>query len=95
MRVSTTDLRRAVGLLLQHLEDTGRPEFEINEDYYWFVPEGSRFNPYEKPKELTLGQLTDDWVEVKAIADGTKEPIGYALVWLSQLLLRIGEKAVS
>jgi hypothetical protein len=41
-----------------------------------------------------LGQLSDDWGELKRITDGDAEPIGYALVWLAAIRRRVGEKAV-
>jgi hypothetical protein len=95
MRVSTEELRRAALLLLQHLDQNGQSEFEIAEDFYWDVPESARYAPYSEPNETTIGQLSDDWSEVKKILDGHREPLGYGLVWLSAVLRRIGETSIS
>jgi len=93
MRITTENLRQATLLLLEHLESTGQKEFIIEEDFYWNIPKDARYDPYKEPQELTLGQLSDDWAEIKSIVDGSREPVGYSLVWLSTLLRRIGEAA--
>lgn len=94
MKVSTDELRRAVLALLRHLEENGQKEFEIDEDFYWDVPADKRYLPYEEPKGLTIGQLSDNWTEVTQITDGNREPVGYGLVWLAAVLRRVGERAV-
>jgi len=93
MRVTTGNLRQATAQLLEHLEKTGQAEFSVEEDFYWSIPEGDRYDPYNEPKKLTLGQLSDDWAEVQSIVDGSRAPVGYALVWLAAVLRRIGEKS--
>lgn len=95
MRVTTTELRVATLALLDHLEATGQTEFEIDEDYYWSVPQTLAYDPTETPAsgELTLGQLSHDRDEVLALVDGSKPPFSYALVWLSAILRRVGEQA--
>lgn len=93
MKVTTKELRETMDLLLSHLEDSGKTEFELEEDYYWSVPPADRYSPYEEPKVFTLGQLSDDLEELRSIRAGEKEPLGYALVWLSSVLTRVGEKA--
>jgi hypothetical protein len=94
MRVTTAELRVATLALLRHLDETGQAEFEIEEDYYWFVPQEEAYTPYQSPKDLTLGQLSHDWEEVQALAQGRKEPLGYVMVWLSAVIRRVGERAV-
>lgn len=94
MEVSTKDLRRVTQALLQHLEETGQTTFEIDDDYYWEIPAEKRYQPYEKPTELQLGQLSDDWTEVTRMVGGERKMIAYGLVWLSAVIRRVGEKAV-
>jgi hypothetical protein len=80
--------------LLDHLEQSKQAEWEVEEDYYWEAPADGRYNPHAEPGTLSLGQLSDNWGELKRITDGEAEPIGYALVWLAAILRRVGEKAV-
>ena len=94
MRITTEELRAATLALLQHLDEIGQNEFEIDEDYYWFVPQDEAYSPYQTPKDLTLGQLSHDVKEVLALAQGRREPLGYVMVWLAAVMRRVGEKAV-
>jgi len=91
MRVTTAELRRACEMLLRHLEATGQHEIEIAEDYYWAIAPGEAYAAYSTPSQFTMGQLSDDWQEVMAIVNGDKEAVGYALVWLSSVMRRVGE----
>jgi len=94
MKVSTEAMQRAALMLLRHLDESGQKEFEIAEDFYWDVPADKRYDPYSEPTQLTVGQLSDDWTEIERITSGEREPLAYALVWLSSVLRRVGEKAV-
>ena len=94
MRVTTDELRKAMEVLLKHLDDTGQFEFELEEDFYWSVPQETRYDVYTPPTELSVGQLTDDWVQLQGIIKGKSEPLGYGLVWASAVLRAVGEKAV-
>jgi hypothetical protein len=94
MRVTTDELRAAANALLQHLDDTGYGVVDLDADYYWSVAPDQRYNVYEEPVDLSVGQLSDDLAEVRAIGTGEKEPIGYGLVWLSSVLRAVGERTV-
>lgn len=94
MRITTAELRKATDALLSHLEKSGHTTVDVDQDFYWSIASEQRYDPYTVPKELSMGQLTDDWAEVSSIMQGEKEPVGYALVWLSSILRAVGEKHV-
>ena len=94
MNVKVSELRAIADQLFTYLEETGRSEFEISEDYYWSIEKEEVYDPYKEPKDLTMGQLSDDWNELSDILKGESPPIGYALVWLSAILRIVGEKSV-
>jgi hypothetical protein len=94
MTVKVSELRSICETLLNHLEENGFSTIEITSDFYWNIPEGTRYDRYEEPKEFTMGQLSDDWNELQKILRGNREPLGYALVWYSAILRAIGEKVV-
>lgn len=93
MLIKTDDLRKAVAVMLSHLDETGQNSVEIEDDYYWVIPQKECYNPYSTPTatNLTLGQLSDDWNEISSIISGQREPIGYSLVWLAAIIRRVGE----
>ncbi len=94
MIINISDLRKITNLLLTRLEEEGHTSVEISQDYYWDIAKEKRFNPYEEPKELTLGQLTDDWNEINNILKKQNPPISYALVWVAAILRVIGEETI-
>jgi hypothetical protein len=95
MRVKVADLRRAADKLFDHLVESGHEEVEVDQDYYWNIPDEKLYAPYEQPAELTLGQLSEDLQHLEKIASGQSPPIGFGLVWLSSLLRFIGAKLVA
>ena len=94
MRVNLSDLRKLNEQLFSHLEEKGHNDVEVSVDFYWDIPKGNRYDPYRKPEDLNLGQLSCDWKELQRIMKGESEPLGYALVWISSLLRAIGEEIV-
>ena len=95
MQITTTELRQALTKILDHLDEAGQATVTINKDYYWAIPPHQQYDPYEKPKEFTLGQLSDDWLQIKKINEGQSVPVGYALVWLSTIIRAVGEENVA
>ena len=94
MDVDTSTLRAACVRLLDHLDSSGLSTIHIEPDYYWDIAEEELYNALNKPGELDMGQLSDDWREIQAIADGTKEPIAYAFTWLAAVMRAVGQKVV-
>lgn len=94
MRISTEEALLAAQKIVQHLEQAGWKEIEISQDFYWDISAERRYDPYEQPSEMTIGQLSEDWEHVLEIANGSAEPIGYALVWLANVLRAMGETVV-
>jgi hypothetical protein len=89
--ISIAELKIVSNLLLQHLEASGIESIEISEDFYWEVPHEFRYDKYDEPKQLNVGQLSDDVYELKRLINGEAPPMGLGLVWLSSILRRIGE----
>lgn len=94
MQVSTSELRTICERLLAHLDELKVEIVDIPYDIYWDVPQTSRYDPYQEPKEYTIGQLTDDWAELRKVLQGTNEPLGYHFVWLAAILRAVGEEIV-
>lgn len=93
MQVTTDQLRRALSTLLDHLDETGQSTIELEHDFYWDTPVEGRYDAYSEPRELTVGQLSDDWMHIEGIASGKEEPIGYGLVWAANILRAVGAES--
>lgn len=96
MKVRVSDLRAVCKKIFDHLEKNGNDIIEIPFDYYWNIPAGSRYDIDREPdiRQFDLGQLTDDLESINKIASGESSPIAYALVWIAQIFIVIGEKIV-
>ena len=62
---------------------------EIKDDFYWDVHSEELYNPYEQPKQLTLGQLFDDLKEINRLNKHPDDAISYALNRISNFLKAI------
>lgn len=94
MDVKIDELRSIANALFSHLENDGVKSVTLSVDYYWDVPEDSRYDPHEKPREHILGQLSDDMTELTRMLNGERPMLSYDLVWLAAVLRRVGETAI-
>lgn len=91
MEIQISDLRQVCTLLFLHLEQHGHRSVKIPYDYYWNIPNTVRYDVYTPPSNFTIGQLSDDWNELKNMLGSQHEPLFYGFVWLSAILRAIGE----
>lgn len=89
------DLRRAINLVLDHMESQGKQKIVLSKDYYWEVDQEARYL-IDKPEanHLTAGQLFDDWETVVKLAQGEKDILAWHLVPISAILRWLGESEV-
>ncbi|MCB0833143.1 MAG: hypothetical protein KDC45_06750 [Bacteroidetes bacterium] len=95
MNVDIDMLEKATLSVFQHLRENGIKIVKLDKDFYWSIEEEQRYDSYERPTIINLGQLSDDLSEVEKIASGDGLVVGYALVWIASLFLYIGEKNIS
>ncbi|WP_104398553.1 hypothetical protein [Vibrio penaeicida] len=91
MLVDVKTLEKAMLAIFDHLKAQGVYSLDIDSDFYWDIVKEQRYDPYQEPSDINLGQLSDNWNEIQKIASGEKEPIGYALIWIASLYQYIGE----
>ena len=95
MKVKVRDLQLVAEQLFAHLEAGGVEEIELPCDYYWNVPDEALCKVYEHPKELSIGQLSEDLRQLSRIQNGEASPVGYALVWLAAVLKCVGAQSIA
>jgi len=91
MSLPLMDLRRITSKLYDHLEARGVHEVDLPSDSYWFIPREQRVETTRQPDHLTVRQFSDDIRDLVRIGDGASPPVAYAFVWLSSILLELGE----
>ncbi len=64
MKVNIDKIQQIAFLLFEKLKESNGVEIELKSDYYWCFNQEEIYDPYENPKNLTLGQLSDDLNEL-------------------------------
>lgn len=67
MKANIDEIEKVTLLLLLKLRESKGNVIEINNDFYWDIPADELYNPYEEPKNIGLGQLSDDLNEIKRL----------------------------
>jgi hypothetical protein len=89
MKINISEIQNITTILLTKLSVSKGNEIELENDFYWDISTTEIFNPYAPPKDISLGQLSDD---IDAIKSGLKEDsvipydikrLGYILIALS------------
>lgn len=93
MKISTAKLRSVTEMLLDHLDEIGVDEIELDVDHYWYIPREFAYDVTTDPpmNELTIGQLSDDWQELLNQLEGRTPALAYKLVWLASIFRAVGE----
>jgi hypothetical protein len=85
MKVNIDEIQKITFLLLSKLKESKGNEIEISSDYYWDISQDELYSPHKEPKNITLGQLSDDLEEVQRLSK-SDDGIIYDLKRLSNIL---------
>ena len=90
LQIEIVELRRAFESVMDHLEQASGATIEVPQDFFWSLPGDAIFEVTERP-ELTIGQLTESWHNLKGERDGdSQSTVDYAVVWLGDIMKGIG-----
>jgi hypothetical protein len=87
-------IRTVTNDLIDRLHREGIDRIELEADYYWQIPADVRYDRPDQPRELLMGQLSEDLQFVTELHDGSRPPVTYGFVWIASILRYIGEKIV-
>ncbi|WP_432939049.1 hypothetical protein ACQPXM_28615 [Kribbella sp. CA-253562] len=90
-QITVGDLRAVFDILMKRLEVEGK-DIEFSADYYWSVPANELTNVYEEPTQLTVGQISETWMNLVELRDGRSDALAYGAVWLGDILRVIGSE---
>jgi hypothetical protein len=94
MDIEIEALRRVTNDLLDRLRRDGVVTLQLESDYYWDVPSAVRYDNPEQPPVLEMGQLSDDVMFITELANGSRPPVTYGLVWIASVFRYLGETRV-
>lgn len=91
LNVDIEELEKIFSKILHHYKEQQITILQVDKDYYWHIPKERKYAVYEKPDDLTIGQLSDDWKELRRLLNNDNSAISYNFVWLANILRVIGE----
>ena len=90
--VKIEDLRRIVNRLLDRVEAKGNATVPLYDTSYWDVPEEERCGSDERPSDLDVRSLHDDWDCIRFLLEDGEEPLIDQLGELATLLRYIADR---
>ena len=94
MNVNIKELELIIKLLLSKIQMQQGMNIILDNDYYWNIPQEELYNPYSEPKNLTLGQLSDDLKEIERLLICEDDAISYDLNRVACILKAISDNAI-
>ncbi len=92
MEIDVAQLKTVVDRLFHHIIKTrGVRRVELGSDLYWNIPEEELYNVVDRPEELDVGRLSDDWEFISKLINDEAHPVAYQLTEVAPLLRRLGE----
>ena len=92
MKVNVDKREITTKIILEYTKTLNGKELSVDEDYYWWIPSELRYDFHTEPSEHIVGQLSDDWENIRRIAAGQDQPVSLALCWLGALFIAVGER---
>jgi len=86
MKVNIDNLQKIITLLLSKLKEQKGNEIELENDFYWDISSDELYKPYDDPKNISLGQLSDDLAEIDRLSKSRDEAIPYDLKRIAEIL---------
>ena len=59
-KLKLKEMERAFQIIMEHYRENGIEEIPLEDDFYWVIDKDVRYDPYNKPQDIGLGQLYDD-----------------------------------
>lgn len=94
--ISIEDLKNSIDVILDHItNDLGINKIELDQDFYWQIPEDSLHLLDQKPENLTMGSLIDDRDFLQTVLSDKECGLSLMLLHVAPLLryvaLKVGQ----
>ena len=93
VEIKLSELRTVVNRILDHIEhNLGRTSVKLDQDSYWDVASGERYDFTKSPENFEHGQLQDDWEFLSSILKDKDQAVALMLIHAAPLLRYLGEE---
>lgn len=86
MKVNIEEIHKITTILFSKLKEQKGNEIELENDFYWDISSDELYKPYDEPKNISLGQLSDDLNEVQRLSLSSDEAIPYDLKRIAEII---------
>ncbi|MDR2274092.1 MAG: hypothetical protein LBF27_24510 [Sphingobacterium sp.] len=87
MKIQKKEVLDVLRLLSNKINERFGDEITLgSQDYYWQMTLDEMYDVQQEPKELMIGQISDDWSELKRLLIDDDDAISYDLVRFGELL---------
>jgi len=90
LQIPVAELRKLIEVALHHVENTAGDVVAVDKDYFWSIPPDELYDVYNRPTDLTIGQISECWENLQPLLADDDRALGYDLVWLAEVLRAIG-----
>jgi hypothetical protein len=91
MQINMYDLKVITNRLLEWVITEHNQELDVPDHFYWDIPADQLYSLDHEPTTFDVGQLSDDWLELRKLLDNQRVPIRQQFVWLASLFRALGE----
>ena len=91
MKIDIHELKEIVDKLLEWAIAKYGKTLDISDHFYWNVPASQLYNMEREPTTFDVGQLSDDWLELRKLLSEEREPVRHEFVLLATILHALGE----
>ena len=89
-RITIDEIQKILLLLIEKLRNTVDNNIILKNDFYWNIASNQLYNPYTEPKDITLGQLSDDLSTVRRLLEHEDEALPHDLIKVAEIIKAIG-----
>lgn len=89
MKVEIAKIKLVLDILLNKIEEYNGNSLDLNVDFYWDISFNEIYNPYEEPKNISLGQLSDDLDVINKLSDNHDKIVAYDLKRIAEIIKAI------
>ena len=86
MKINIDEIQKITSLLLSKLREQKGNEVELENDFYWDISSDELYKPYDDPKNISLGQLSDELKEIQRLSQSSDEAIPYDLKRIAEII---------
>lgn len=92
MGIDLNKIEIIFNLIIDKLKKDGIHKISLDDDFYWNIPSDLLYDPYNKPNQFDMGQLSEDYdfllnsIEKNIIINGDLRKLSYLLRYIADKL---------